>query len=109
MPLFLSLVLSLVTSHSAFPASAARSAPPPSTTSSNKVGFHPPLGPFVHLDDSAFAGVPSYSARDRLVLTPYFYWYDSFSGAHLRNADGSDALTDHPPSLTGFSYRSSAW
>ncbi|HTH49715.1 MAG TPA: DUF5010 domain-containing protein [Candidatus Limnocylindria bacterium] len=49
------------------------------------------------------------ATNDRVVLTPYFYWYDSFSGAHLVDSDGSDALTDHPPTLTGFSYRSRAW
>ncbi len=71
--------------------------------------FNPPLGPYTQLTAADFAGVHSFSAQDRVVLTPYFYWYDSFSGAHLDNPDGTDALTDHPPTLTGFSYRSRAW
>jgi hypothetical protein len=43
------------------------------------------------------------------VVTPYFYWYDVYSQAHILNSDASDALTDHPATLTGFSYLSSAW
>ena len=43
------------------------------------------------------------------MATSYFYWYDVKSGMHIRNGDGSDALTDHPPTLEGFSYRRTAW
>jgi hypothetical protein len=50
-----------------------------------------------------------FGTNDPVVLTSYFYWYDSPSNAHILNADGSDALTDHPPTLTGFSYKSTAW
>ncbi|MCC7374155.1 MAG: hypothetical protein IT581_05845 [Verrucomicrobiales bacterium] len=71
--------------------------------------FHPPIGPYTALDPSQFNGVPTYAATNRLVVTPYFYWYDVFSGEHLIDADGSDALTDHPASFTGFSYRSTSW
>jgi hypothetical protein len=85
-------------------ASSATAPPPGGTTA-----FHPPLGPFVELGDADFTGVPTYAATNRLVVTPYFYWYDVFSGAHLLDADGSDALTDHPATFTGFSYRSSSW
>lgn len=46
---------------------------------------------------------------DPLVLTYYFYWYDSTTGAHLTDPDGSDALTTHPATLEDFSYRSVAW
>ncbi len=71
--------------------------------------IHPPLGPNVGLTAADFAGSHSFTGQDRLVLTPYFYWYDIFDGAHITDADGSDALTDHPPTLTGFSYRSKSW
>lgn len=71
--------------------------------------INPPLGPYVNPGPDDFAAATSFSARDRVVLTSYFYWYDVYSGAHLTNADGSDALTDHPPTLTGFSYKSTAW
>jgi len=71
--------------------------------------INPPLGPHVNLTPADFEGVPSYTLMDRVVLTPYFYWYDVYTSAHIVNGDGSDALTDHPPSLTGFSYRSRSW
>ena len=72
-------------------------------------GINPPLGPYVDLKPADFAGTSSFTTNDRVVLTPYFYWYDAYSQAHLINGDGSDALTDHPPTLTGFSYLSRAW
>ncbi|MBL9135006.1 MAG: hypothetical protein JNK85_04015 [Verrucomicrobiales bacterium] len=71
--------------------------------------FHAPIGPYTSLSESDFVGVPTYTATNRLVVTPYFYWYDVFSGEHLIDSDGTDALTDHPATFTGFSYRSSAW
>lgn len=71
--------------------------------------INPPLGPYLHPSPEDLAGAQTFSAADRVVLTSYFYWYDVNTGAHLRNADGSDALTDHPPTMTGFSFRSPTW
>ncbi len=71
--------------------------------------INPPIGPHVNLRPDDFAQAVSFTAQDRVVLTSYFYWYDVYSGAHILNGDGSDALTDHPPTLTGFSYKSSSW
>jgi len=71
--------------------------------------INPPLGSFVRLKSADFVSSQSFNATNRLVVTPYFYWYDTYTQAHIINGDGSDALTDHPPTLTGFSYRSSAW
>ena len=71
--------------------------------------INPPLGPFIHLGATDFAGSASFNSTNRLVVTPYFYWYDVYSSAHLVNNDGSDALTDHPVTLTGFSYLSAGW
>jgi hypothetical protein len=71
--------------------------------------INPPIGPHIHLKPSDFAESASFTTEERLVLTPYFYWYDVYSGAHIVNPDGSDALTTHPPTLTGFSYLSRAW
>lgn len=69
----------------------------------------PPLGTSINLKESDFAGSSSYTLTNRIVTTSYFYWYDVYSEAHLINSDHTDALTDHPPTLTGFSYRSKAW
>ncbi len=71
--------------------------------------INPPLGPYVHLRPEHFADASTYNPTNRLVTTPYFYWYDKPTGAHLLNADGSDALTDHPASTEDFSYRSVDW
>ena len=71
--------------------------------------INPPLGPYVNLREEHFAGARTFTENDRLVLTPYFYWYDVGTGAHMTNGDGSDALTDHPATTEGFSYRSVAW
>lgn len=50
-----------------------------------------------------------FRAGQPLIATSYFYWYDSSSGAHLLDHDGTDALTDHPPTLVDFSYLSVDW
>lgn len=65
-----------------------------------------PPGPFTN---SAGGGACELGGAGKIVGTYYFYWYDSTTGAHLRDADGSDALTDHPASLEDFSWRSVRW
>ncbi len=50
-----------------------------------------------------------FSKETPVVATSYFYWYDTPSKAHILNADGSDALTDHPPTLEGISWKSVDW
>ena len=44
-----------------------------------------------------------------IVGTYFFYWYDVNTKEHWLNADGSDALVDHPADANGYSYRSAAW
>jgi hypothetical protein len=44
-----------------------------------------------------------------IVATTYFYWYDATTNEHILNGDGSDALTDHPPTIDGMSYRNPDW
>ena len=83
--------------------------PPAAGRPATAAAINPPIGPYVNLTERHFAGVPSFAATNRLALTPYFYWYDSYSQSHLLNGDGSDALTDHPPTLEDFSYRSETW
>ena len=69
----------------------------------------PPIGPHIGLEPGDFSESQSYSSKDKVVTTSYFYWYDVYTGAHVNNPDGSDALTDHPATLTGFSHRSRSW
>lgn len=69
----------------------------------------PAAGPFVGLTEKDFAGSRSFTTNDRVVGTYYFYWYCVETQEHIVNQDGSDALTDHPATLDGFSYRSVRW
>lgn len=71
----------------------------------------PPAGPSVTPQSVGPAvGAPPV-VRDQRLATFFFYWYDITTGAHIRNPDGSDALTDHPPDLylRFFSYRDPLW
>ena len=68
----------------------------------------PPPGKYVAAGPEAVAA-PTFHAQSPLVATSYFYWYDAESKAHVLNGDGSDALTDHPPTLADFSYKSVDW
>ena len=73
------------------------------------VVLHPPIVPHTNPKDADFAGSRSFTNGQKIVLTPYFYWYDVETGAHIRNHDGTDALTTHPLSLEGFTFRSEGW
>ena len=69
----------------------------------------PAFGPHTNLSEKDFAGVPTFALAEKIIGTYYFYWYDSRTGSHLTNPDGSDALTTHPPTLEDFSYHSVSW
>lgn len=51
----------------------------------------------------------TFSPDDKVVATYYFYWYDNRTKAHVVTPDGHDLLTDHPPTLEGFTYKSVDW
>ena len=68
----------------------------------------PPPGKYLAAGPENAAG-PTFPSKSPLVATSYFYWYDADSKAHVLNGDGTDALTDHPPTLAGFSYKSVDW
>ena len=51
---------------------------------------------FARCETAASQPSPSWTSRDRIALTYYFYWYDAHSNYHFINRDGSDGLTDHP-------------
>jgi len=69
----------------------------------------PALGPHIGSASRPTAGPGWFRPSDRLVGTYYFFWYDHASGEHFRNADGSDALVDHPVRPETVSYRDVAW
>ncbi|MBI5201046.1 MAG: DUF5010 domain-containing protein [Elusimicrobia bacterium] len=66
-------------------------------------GLPPPPGPY-----AAQGGGSSFSTAQKLLMTYHFYWYDKYSGAHMR---APDALQDHPASVEKppFSWKSQAW
>ena len=68
-----------------------------------------PPGPFVGSSNSGNTEGVRFKSGDPLIATTYFYWYDAESKAHLVDADGSDALTDHPVTVEGLSYRNPEW
>lgn len=70
----------------------------------------PAFGPCLHPSPADFAGAKTFKSGQRLVGAYYFYWYDNDSKTHIINGGlGTDALTDHPPTLEGFSWKSTAW
>jgi hypothetical protein len=73
------------------------------------VGWAPPPGPFAQ--NVAFQRGPqrTFATGDPVITTTYFYWYDVASGLNVFNADGSSAITHHPPTLDGFSYKNPDW
>jgi hypothetical protein len=68
-----------------------------------------PYGHYIRLGDDAFADAKSFSAKDRLVGTYFFYWYSVETKEHIINDNNTDALTDHPANLEDFSYRLAKW
>jgi len=67
------------------------------------------FGPHTNPPASDFARSKGFGVNARIVGTYYFYWYDSYTKAHLIDGDGTDALTTHPPTLEDFSYKSVRW
>jgi Domain of unknown function (DUF5010) len=64
-----------------------------------------PPGPYV-----SEASEPTvFQLGQPVIATSYFYWYDAATKAHVIDHDGTDALTDHPPTLKGFSYKNVDW
>lgn len=71
----------------------------------------PPPGKHFRLTPADHQGADSFKAGQPIVGTTYFYWYDVYSGAHIRDPDGTDALTTHPPAeaMADLSYKSERW
>ena len=68
-----------------------------------------PDPPGQYVDETESGRNETFAASDRIVATYYFYWYDNRTKAHVVTPDGHDLLTDHPPALEGFTYRSVDW
>lgn len=81
----------------------------PVTTPAAEHEIPPAFGPYVRLTEEDFADSKSFTAKERIVGTYFFYWYDSQTKEHIIDGDGTDALTTHPPTLEDFSYKSVRW
>jgi hypothetical protein len=82
---------------------------PVSLVDEGSLSFNSPPGISIAFTPNTVEQFSSWKESDRLVFTPYFYWYDIWTQAHMLNPDHSDALTTHPASRTGFSYKSKQW
>lgn len=53
----------------------------------------------------------TWTPNDKLVAAYYFYWYNIYTGEHFIDPDGTDAITNHPPSdyLANYSYTEVSW
>ena len=69
----------------------------------------PAIGPYTNLKPDDFRLSQNFKSDGKVVMTHDFYWYDDRTKAHLKNGDGTDALTTHPATLVDFSYKSVAW
>lgn len=68
-----------------------------------------PPGKYFPLSASDHKNQASYRQRQPIVGTTYFYWYDIETKAHIKDHDGSDALTTHPADMKKISYKSVSW
>jgi hypothetical protein len=82
----------------------------PSISSAALAQTSPP-GPYIGLGAPDHRNADSFKAGKPLIGTSYFYWYDVYSGAHIRDHDGTDALTTHPPAeaMADLSFKSPRW
>jgi len=72
--------------------------------------FQPPQAPGTFFaPKSGEASLKPFCTGDPVIATSYFYWYDIDSKAHLLNHDGSDALTTHPVTTEGMSWKNPLW
>lgn len=90
---------------------------PPDLYANSLRCWNPPPGTFalhVHRQDPPPA--EPFRPGQPILAASYFYWYDSIHGMDYlvspdpeKHSDGKLALTIHPPTLEGFSYRLVDW
>lgn len=75
------------------------------------LGQLPPPGPHFKLAAGEHESAETFKFGQPIIGATYFYWYDVYSGAHIVDPDGTDALTTHPPrqDIGDLSFRSVAW
>ena len=71
--------------------------------------FPRPPGPHFPLAPEAHDGAASFKHGQPVVGATYFYWYNAGTGAHVMDADFTDALTTHPADMDNLNYREPSW
>ena len=72
--------------------------------------YQPPPAPGTFFTPKAGeTSLKSFRTGDPVIATSYFYWYDIDSKSHILNPDGSDALTTHPVTTEGMSWKNPRW
>ena len=68
-----------------------------------------PPGPHVRPVARSELRSTAFGVAEPIVGTYYFYWYDIETTEHFVDHDGTDALTRHPATTEGYSYRKASW
>ncbi len=68
-----------------------------------------PPGPYAKPVQRSELRATAFGADEPIVGTYYFYWYDIDTKEHFVDHDGTDALTRHPTTSEGYSYRKASW
>ncbi len=68
-----------------------------------------PPGPYLGAVKPDSLKATAFSEEAPIIGTYYFYWFDSETGEHWVDGDGTDALTDHPANPKGYRYLSTDW
>jgi len=68
-----------------------------------------PPGEFSPLQQADHKQADSFKRDQPIVGTTYFYWYDIYTGSHIIDGDGTDALTTHPADMDTISYKRVDW
>lgn len=69
----------------------------------------PPPGESIGLRPDEIRPAKGFADDAPILGTYLFYWYNDATREHFVNADGSDALVDHPARPEGYSYESPDW
>ncbi len=82
----------------------------PAATHTSTIPQNPkPPGPYARKAPETLLLKTTFKASQPVVGTYYFYWYDDTTKAHFIDHDGTDALTRHPETPVGYSYKNASW
>ncbi|MHB0998297.1 MAG: DUF5010 domain-containing protein [Armatimonadota bacterium] len=68
-----------------------------------------PPGPYAKPVDPKLIDKITFSSRQPVTATYFFYWFDSYTNEGFILKDGKDAQTDHPSNPDGYSHKNPDW